>query len=135
MQPADTSWQKDWVLSKGQCFVSSRSFRSVRGGGGQVGSHCDQDKAVKLAIALIPNGDWKEPVKGCGYELAETVYCMKETKKAFRLVIKREIRRQGVFEKEGQYFYHGVVTNWLEEKDTGGSSEVAQSEGAGGQLQ
>jgi hypothetical protein len=39
--------------------------------------------------------DWKEPVRGCGYELAETVHCMNETKKAFRLVIKREVRRQG----------------------------------------
>jgi hypothetical protein len=49
----------------------------------------DQDKAVKLAIAMIPSGDWKEPVKGRGYELAETVHCMNETKKAFRLVVKR----------------------------------------------
>lgn len=80
----------------------------------------DQDKAVKSAIVLIRSGNWKEPVKGCGYELAETVHCMNETKKAFRLVVKREIRRQGeLFEKEGQYFYHAVATNWLEEeKDT-----------------
>ena len=67
-------------------------------------------------------GGVEEPVKGWGYELAETVHCMNETKKAFRLVIKREIRRQGeLFEgKEGQYFYHVVATNWLEEeKNTG----------------
>jgi hypothetical protein len=51
------------------------------------------------------------------YELAETVHCMNETKKAFRLVVKREIRRQGeLFEKEGPYFYHAVATNWLEEE-------------------
>ena len=45
---------------------------------------------------------------------------MNETKKAFRLVIKREVRRQGeIFEQVGQYFYHAVATNWLEEeKDT-----------------
>jgi hypothetical protein len=46
---------------------------------------------------------------------------MNGTKKAFRLVVKREIRRQrDLFEgKEGQYFYHAVATNWLEEeKDT-----------------
>jgi hypothetical protein len=80
----------------------------------------DQDRAVKSAIALIPGGDWKEPVKGCGHELAETVHCMNETKKAFRLVVKREVRRQReLFEKEGQYFYHAVATNWLvEEKNT-----------------
>jgi hypothetical protein len=78
----------------------------------------DQDKAVKLAIALIPSGDWEEPVRGCSYELAETVHCMNGTKKAFRLVVKREIRRQrDLFEgKEGQYFYHAVATNWLEEE-------------------
>ena len=78
----------------------------------------DQDKAVKSAIALIPSGDWEEPVRGCGYELAETVHCMNGTKKAFRLVVKREIRRQrDLFEgKEGQYFYHAGATNWLEEE-------------------
>jgi hypothetical protein len=81
----------------------------------------DQDKAVKVLIALIREAGWKEPVRGCGYELAETIHCMNETKKAFRLVIKRQMRRQGeLFEKEGQYFYHAVATNWLEEeKDSG----------------
>jgi hypothetical protein len=83
----------------------------------------DQDKAVKQVIGLIEEGEWKEPVRGCGYEIAETVHCMNETKKAFRLVVKREIRRQGeLFEKGGQqYFYHAVATNGLEEeKDTAG---------------
>ena len=81
----------------------------------------DQDKAVKVLITLIGEAGWKEPVRGCGYELAETIHCMNETKKAFRLVIKREMRRQGeLFEKVGQYFYHAVATNWLEEeKDIG----------------
>ena len=81
----------------------------------------DQDKAVKVLIALIGEEEWREPVRGCGYELAETIHCMNETKKAFRLVIKRQMRRQGeLFEKVGQYFYHAVATNWLEEeKDTG----------------
>jgi len=42
---------------------------------------------------------------------------MEKTKKAFRLVIKRENRRQAeLFEKGGQYFYHAVATNWLEEE-------------------
>ena len=82
----------------------------------------DQDKAVKSAIALIPSADWEEPVRGCGYELAKTVHCMNGTKKVFRLVVKREKRRQrDLFEgKEGPYFYHAVGTNWLEEeKHTG----------------
>jgi len=85
--------------------------------GVRYGITVDQDQAVKLAIGLIPRGAWKEPVVGCGYELGETVHCMRETKKAFRLVVRREIRRQGeLFEKEGQYFYHAVATNWLEEE-------------------
>ena len=77
----------------------------------------DQDKAVKSLIGLIKADQWKEPVRGCGYELAEMVHCMEKTKKAFRLVIKRELRRQAeLFEKGGQYFYHVVATNWLEEE-------------------
>jgi hypothetical protein len=95
-------------------------FNQLEEDGVKYGITVDQDKAMKLAIGLIPSGDWEEPVKGCGYELAETVHCMNETKKAFRLVVKRGIRRQGeLFEKEGQYFYHAVATNWLEkEKNT-----------------
>jgi len=81
----------------------------------------DQGKAVKLAIGLIPRGGWEEPVKGCGYELGEMVHCMNGTKKAFRLVVKREIRRQGeLFEREGRYFYHAVATNWLKEENNMG---------------
>jgi hypothetical protein len=92
-------------------------FNQLEKDGVIYGMTADQDKAVKSALALIPSGDWKEPVKGCGYELAETVHCMNETKKAFRLVVKREIGRQGeLFEKEGPYFYHAVATNWLEEE-------------------
>ncbi len=77
----------------------------------------DQDKAVKGVIRSIREKQWKEPVRGCGYELTEAVHCMEKTKKAFRLVIKREIRRQAeLFEKSGPYFYHVVATNWLEEE-------------------
>ena len=78
----------------------------------------DQDQAVKKVIALMDPKGWKEPVVGCGYELAETVHCMNETKKAFRLVVKREVRRQGeLFEVKGvAYCYHAVATNWLEEE-------------------
>jgi len=81
----------------------------------------DQDKAVKGLIVSIREREWKEPVRGCGYELAETVHCMEKTKKAFRLIIKREVRRQGeLFEKAGQFFYHAVAANWLEEEKTTG---------------
>jgi hypothetical protein len=54
------------------------------------------------------------------FEIAETVDSVNQTKQAFRLVIKREVRRQGVlFEKGGKYFYHAVATNWLEEEKDG----------------
>ena len=78
----------------------------------------DQAKAVRALIVSLEAEQWKEPVRGCGYEVAETVHCMNETKKAFRLVIKRELRRQGeLFEgKDGRYFYHAVAANWLEEE-------------------
>lgn len=95
-------------------------FNQLEKDGVKYGVTADQDKAVKEAISLIGEKEWKEPVRGCGYELAETVHCMNQTKKAFRLVVKRKMRRQGeLFEKEGAYFYHAVASNWLEEeKDT-----------------
>jgi hypothetical protein len=95
-------------------------FNQLEEDGVKYGITVDQDKGVKLAIGLIPGGDWKEPVKGCGYEIAETVHCMNETEKAFRLVVKRWVIRQGeLFEEGGGYGYHAVATNWLaEEKNT-----------------
>ena len=90
-------------------------FNQLEGDGVKYAVTVDQDKAVKGVIGSIRDGDWEEPVRGCGYELAETVHCMEKTKKAFRLVIKREVRRQGeLFEKGKQFFYHVVATNWLE---------------------
>ena len=72
-------------------------FNQLEEDGVRYGVTVDQDKAVKLAIALIPSGDWEEPVRGCGYELAETVHCMNGTKKAFRLVVKRGYGGRGIY--------------------------------------
>jgi len=97
-------------------------FNQLEEDGVRYGITADQDKAVKKVIGLIDQRDWREPVPGCGHQIAETVHCMNGTKKAFRLVVKREIRRQrDLFGgKEGLYFYHAVATNWLEEeKHTG----------------
>lgn len=79
-----------------------------------------QDSAVQLAIAMIPEDKWYEPVKGCGYEVADTIHTMNKTKEAFRLAIKRDIRRQGeLFEgKEREYFHHVIAANWLEGEKT-----------------
>ena len=99
------------------------------------GVTADQDKAVKSLIASIKVDQWKEPVRGCGYELAEAVHCMEKTKQAFRLVIKREVRRQGeLFEAKGSpYFYHVVATNWLEEEKS--SQEVLEWHNQRGQAE
>lgn len=84
----------------------------------------DMDQAVRTVIASIPDEQWIEPVKGCGYEIAETIHTMNHTKKAFRLVIKRELRKQENLFEQGKYFHHVVATNWDEqEKD---ANEVLQ---------
>lgn len=93
----------------------------------------DLDKAVKAIISMISEDEWKEPEKGCGYEIAETVHSMNNTKEAFRLVIKRELRRQGgLFEPE-KYFHHAVATNWAENEKT--ASEVIQWHNQRGQAE
>jgi hypothetical protein len=76
----------------------------------------DMDHAVTSLIASIPDNEWREPLEGCGYEIAETVHTMNRTKKAFRLVIKRELRRQENLFEKGKYFHHAVATNWEEEE-------------------
>ena len=76
----------------------------------------DQDCAVKAVIAAMAEADWREPVTGCGYEIAETVHSLNKTKKAFRLILKREVRRQpGLFEEKDRYIYHAVASNWAAE--------------------
>lgn len=73
-----------------------------------------QDRAVRAAIASIPESCWQEPQSGCGYELAETVHSMEKTSQAFRLIVKRERRVQGALfgEQAGSYFHYAVGTNW-----------------------
>lgn len=76
----------------------------------------DQDRAVKEAISRIPETDWKEPTVGCGYEIAETVHTMARTHHAFRLIVKRELRRQPDLFAQERYFYHAVASNWPSEQ-------------------
>lgn len=97
------------------------------------GITADMDTAVKAIIDSLPAGEWKEPEEGCGYEIAETVHRMNTTKKAFRLVIKREMRRHGdMFETE-RYFHHAVATNWTDEEKSG--LEVLQWHNQRGQAE
>ncbi len=79
----------------------------------------NQDVAVKAVIQGIPSEAWQEPVTGCGYQVAEAVHTMTQTKAAFRLRIKREERPQPdlVDEATTPYAYHVVAINWpVEEK-------------------
>lgn len=97
-------------------------FNQLEEDGVEYGITVDQDKAVRVVSGAVKDGQWEEPVKGCGYELAETVPCMRKTNKAFRLVVKRWLPRQGeLFElRNNSYSYHAVATNWSEkDKDTG----------------
>jgi len=74
----------------------------------------DQDRAAKGAIFSIPGAEWKEPVAGCGHEVAETVHTMARTDHAFRLIVKRQLRRQPDLFASDRYFYHYhvVASNW-----------------------
>lgn len=78
----------------------------------------DQDTAVKTLLRELPEAAWTEPVPGCGYELAEAVHTMGQTRAAFRLVCKRKDRRQlALFEEPGTpYVYHVIATNWSPEE-------------------
>ena len=76
-----------------------------------------QDAAVKAIIMDIPEAAWHEPEPGCGFEVAETVHAMNGTQTSFRLIVKREVRRQGeLFDGVAGYFHHAVASNWPEEK-------------------
>lgn len=78
----------------------------------------DQDSAVKKIIHGLAESEWTEPVKGCGFEIAETIHTMNKTKKAFRLVIKREYFRQADIFEGSRYAYHVVASNWSDEEKT-----------------
>jgi hypothetical protein len=72
----------------------------------------DQDAAVKGLIRELPEAAWQEPVPGCGYEVAETVHTMNKSTHAFRLIVKRERRRQPDLLDQQIYIYHAVASNW-----------------------
>jgi hypothetical protein len=77
----------------------------------------DQDVAVKAALQALPEAAWTEPVVGCGYAVAETVHTMNETRRAFRLIVKRWLKPQpSLLEHPSEpYAYHAVASNWPEE--------------------
>jgi len=76
----------------------------------------DQDSAVQKVIKAIPEDAWQRPYPGCDFELAETVHSMEKTEISFRLVVKREERRQKSLFDQGKYFHYAVASNLPEEK-------------------
>jgi hypothetical protein len=75
----------------------------------------DQDEAVRKLIKAIPETAWQRPYPESDYELAETVHSMEKTKASFRLVVKREERRQKSLFDQERYFHYAVATNLPEE--------------------
>ncbi|TKB80697.1 MAG: IS1380 family transposase [Nitrospira sp.] len=61
----------------------------------------DQDVAVKAVIAGLTPAAWQEPEPGGGDQVAEAGHTMTAAKAAFRLIIKREARRQRELFDEG----------------------------------
>jgi len=78
----------------------------------------DQDAAVKGLIRELPEAAWQEPVPGCGDEVAETVHTMHKSTHAFRLIVKRERRRQPALLDQQLYSYHAVASNWPSARKT-----------------
>jgi len=73
----------------------------------------DKDHAVKEAIKAL-NG-WRpfktEEGEETDREIAETVHTMKETQKAFRLLVLRWKNKQGDLFNHEQYNYHAIATD------------------------
>jgi hypothetical protein len=80
----------------------------------------DQDVAGKAVIAGLVPAAWQEPEPGCGYQVADTVHTMNQTKAAFRLSIKREARPPpDLFDAATTpYAYHVVASHWPAEEKT-----------------
>lgn len=87
------------------CFACRRLFTVT----------ADQDVAVMAAIANIPEMAWKRGVLADGtlapWEVAETIHTMENTTQAFRLAVKRTVRRHQTHLFDGLYTYWIVATN------------------------
>jgi hypothetical protein len=83
----------------GASRADSASYQAARlnareAEGGRWAITADQDAAVTALLRALPEAAWTAPGPGCGDELAEAVHTMETTTAAFRLVLKRAVRRQ-----------------------------------------
>ena len=111
-------------------LINERETDQVRGA-----ITADQDVAVKAVIAGLVPAAWQEPEPGCGYQVADTVHSMNQTKAAFRLSVKRKERQQpDLFDAAAApYVYHVVASNGLAEEKT--AHEVLQWHNQRGQAE
>ena len=73
----------------------------------------DLDVSVKCAIASITDSDWVEYQAG---QIAETVHCMNETKKSFRLiVVRRPVQGELFGEPDETHRYKAIASNHKDE--------------------
>jgi hypothetical protein len=99
---ADSAWYQAKVFN----WCDDSQVRLVVGG--------DLDAAVREAIYRIDSAEW-EPYKG-NREIAETVHCMQDTVKAFRLVVLRWPKGQPDMFDPHPFNYHVIATNGEEDK-------------------
>jgi hypothetical protein len=84
-------------------------FNQLEADGVRFAITADQDKAVKKAIAGIKETEWKEPVRGCGYVLAETVHCMEKFNKEVKIGIGMERMPCGQSWANAVFFRIGII--------------------------
>ena len=75
----------------------------------------DQDSAVKAAMRQIPEKEWKAYRTREGVatdrEIAETVHCLNQSERAFRLIVVRWKHPQPSLFETQHYGYHAVASN------------------------
>ncbi|MBD3271430.1 MAG: IS1380 family transposase [Elusimicrobia bacterium] len=81
----------------------------------------DKDESIVQAIKEIGADEWKPVMDRNGIrgdqEYAEFIYSMNKSNHAFRVVVLRwKNPQQDLFEKEEEYCYYGIATNYEEEK-------------------
>lgn len=96
-----------------------------------------QNEAVLKAINQIPEDQWQQGIDReairTDYQVAETTYAFIGKRKASRLVVKREKKRQLDLYDTSEFRYWAIITNLL--KDTHNTNEVILTHQMRGQME
>jgi hypothetical protein len=109
-------------LRSDSAAYNSEVINYVNGQGACYAITVDQDVAVKAGIRNIPEGGWKKlsdekGFEGSDREYAEFVHTMNKADHPFRIVVQRWVNpHQELFEEAAPYCYHGIATNYEQEK-------------------